>query len=301
LKILRTPDKCFHNLPDYDFEPHYTVIKDDDGSEIRIHHVDEGPRDAQPILLMHGNPTWSYLYRKMIPELVKTGRRVIAVDLVGCGRSDKPSKKKDYTLGRHCEWMSKWLRANELNNISLFCQDWGGTIGLNLVAQYPERFDRVIASNTGIPRGDGGNKWLKVWLFVMRFAPLFPWSFAFRNTLQGNPSKEELYAYEKAPFPNVRFQAGITKFPQLITIFPDNPELSINLKTWEKLECFEKPFLTVFGDRDPVSRGGERRFQKRVPGAQGQNHKIIAGAGHFIQEDVPELLVIEIVKFLDVN
>ena len=145
MKILRTPDACFDNLPDYDYQPHYTTIRDEDGTEIRIHHIDEGPRDAEPILLMHGNPTWAYLYRKMIPGLLKSGRRVIAVDLVGLGRSDKPANKSDYTLARHYRWMSDWMVAMDLKHITLFCQDWGGTIGLSMVTEHPERFDRVIA------------------------------------------------------------------------------------------------------------------------------------------------------------
>lgn len=302
MKVLRTPDECFANLPGFDYRPCYTTIQDEDGSAIRLHHIDEGPRDAEPILLMHGNPTWSYLYRHMIPGLVATGRRVIAVDLVGCGRSDKPAKKNDYTLARHCDWLSKWLLANDLNHITLFCQDWGGTLGLYLAAEFPERFDRVIASNTGVPRGDGGNFILKLWLFAMRLRKRFPWKLAFRPALgRQGVTEEEFRAYEKAPFPSAQYQAGITQFPQLIAIFPDNPGLVINLKTWEKLEKFDKPFLTLFGDKDPISRGAEKRFQNKVPGAKGQAHKIIAGAGHFIQEDKPQELLAEIIAFLNVK
>ena len=302
MKMLRTPDSCFDNLPGYNFEPHYTTITDSDGSEIRIHSVDEGPRDAEPILLMHGNPSWAYLYRHMIPALVATGRRVIAVDLVGCGRSDKPAKKKYYTLARHYEWMSKWLLANELSNITLFCQDWGGTIGLYLVSEFPERFDRIIASNTGIPAGEGGNKWLRWWLKIMKILPIFPFKMGFREAvLRPQFSDAEFLAYQKAPFPQRKYQAGIRQFPQLIAILPDNPGVPLNRAIWEKLKKFDKPFLTLFGEKDRVSYRGERRFKKIVPGAQGQNHKIIAGAGHFIQEDAPEELIAEMIPFLDVR
>ncbi|GAB2513301.1 haloalkane dehalogenase [Microbulbifer agarilyticus] len=302
MDMLRTPDECFENLPGYDFAPHYTTILDDDGTEIRIHHVDEGPRDAEPILLMHGNPSWAYLYRKMIPGLLQSGRRVIAVDLVGCGRSDKPARKQYYTLARHMDWMKKWLLANDLRNITLFCQDWGGTIGLHLVAKFPERFDRVIASNTGVPTGKGGNRYLDIWLAVMRWMPSFPWKIAFKNTIQCEQFNQAKFdAYRKAPFPARRYQAGILQFPQLIAIHPDNPGVPLNEETWAGLKQFHKPFLTLFGSRDPVSRGFEKIFQKYVPGAQGQAHKIIRGGGHFIQEDKPEELVAEILPFLEVH
>ena len=300
MKILRTPDACFDNLPDYDYQPHYTTIRDEDGTEIRIHHIDEGPRDAEPILLMHGNPTWAYLYRKMIPGLLKSGRRVIAVDLVGLGRSDKPANKSDYTLARHYRWMSDWMVAMDLKHITLFCQDWGGTIGLSMVTEHPERFDRVIASNTGIPTGKGGNCWLKIWLFVMNYLPTFPWKLAFRRTiLTPDFSVAEFNAYRKAPYPKRAYQAGIRQFAQLIAIYPDNPGVALNKAIWEKLKAFDKPLLTLFGKHDPVSRGFDKVFQKHVPGAQGQNHQLIKGAGHFIQEDKPEELVKHIIAFLE--
>lgn len=298
MKVLRTPDACFEGLPDYDFEPHYTTITADDGTPIRIHHVDEGPADAEPILLLHGNPSWSYLYRHMIPELVKSGRRVIALDLVGCGRSDKPARRKDYSLARHCDWLTQWLLANDLQHITLFCQDWGGTLGLHLVSHHPERFDRVIASNTGVPTGDHGTRFMRIWVTVMRYAPFFPWRLTFRKALQKTLSDKEYAAYEKAPFPSIRYQAGILKFPILITVFPDHPEIDINRTTWKKLAEFEKPFLTLFGNRDPVTRGGHKLFQRHVPGAQGQNHKIIEGGGHFIQEEKAEELVSEVLQFI---
>lgn len=298
MKVLRTPDACFEGLPDYDYEPHYTTIETDDGTELRLHHIDEGPADAEPILLMHGNPTWSYLYRHMIPGLLKTGRRVIALDLVGCGRSDKPARKKDYTLARHCDWVTKWLLANDLKNITLFCQDWGGIMGLYMVARHPERFDRVIASNTGVPVGKGSNRFLRLWQAGMRYAPFFPWRLVFRKALQRKLTPQEYAAYEKAPFPKLKYQAGIIKFPTLITVFADHPELAVNRDTWEKLKSFDKPFLTLFGNRDPVTKGVEKAFQRHVPGARGQAHKIIDGGGHFIQEEKPAELVAEVVRFL---
>ena len=302
MQILRTPDHCFQNLPDYNFEPHYTTIQDEDGTNIRIHYIDEGPKDAEPILLMHGNPSWSYVYRKMIPGLLATGRRVIAVDLVGCGRSDKPAKKSDYTLARHIDWMEKWLLAMDINNITLVCQDWGGTIGLNMVADYPERFDRIVMANTGIPTGDGANRWLRVWLLVMKWLPSFPWKLAFKKVIITPDFNDEIFdAYRKAPFPQRKYQAGIRQFPQLIAIFPNNPGVAQNRAAWEKLKKFEKPVLTLFGNLDPVTKGSHVRYIKGIPGAEGQNHKIIKGGGHFIQEDKPEELVENISEFLKVS
>lgn len=301
MKVLRTPDSCFENLPGYNYKPHYTTIKDDDGTEIRIHSIDEGPRDAEPILLMHGNPSWSYIWRKMIPGLLASGRRVIAVDLVGCGRSDKPAKKSDYTLARHVDWIQKWLLANDLNNITLVCQDWGGTIGLNVVADNPERFDRIVATNTGIPLGKG-NTWLYWWLKIMKWMPLFPFDTALRKAIL-NPAftEQEYAAYHKAPFPRQKYQVGIRQFPQLITISADNPGLPQNLAAWEKLKSFEKPVITLFGNKDPVTRGMHKIFKRDIRGTKGQNHKLIEGGGHFIQEDKPDELVAEIIPFLDVK
>jgi haloalkane dehalogenase len=156
MKVLRTPDSRFDELEDYAFDPHYTEVADGEGGMLRIHHVDEGSKEAAPILLLHGQPTWSYLYRKMIPILAEAGHRVLAPDLVGMGRSDKPAERSDYTYARHVDWLSKWLVANDLEDITLFCQDWGGLIGLRLVAAFPDRFARVIAANTALPDGSRG-------------------------------------------------------------------------------------------------------------------------------------------------
>ena len=299
MKVLRTPDSQFENLMDYDFPPTYTTIQDVDGTHIRIHSVDVGPKDADPILLMHGNPTWSYLYRHMIKALEKTGRRVIALDLVGCGRSDKPAKRKYYTLARHHDWYCKWLEANNLDNITLVCQDWGGTLGLKLVAKYPERFARVFATNTGLPTGQGGSKLLKWWLRLMKFAIAFPWKYAFEaNFVKTKPTHDEMKAF-KAPFPSRKYQAGIVKFPQLIAIFPDNPGVPANREAWAKLASFDKPFLTVFGNKDPVTRKIEKRLIDHIPGCRKQSHTILDGIGHFSPEEAPDALLKHLIPFLD--
>ena len=298
MTLLRTPDERFQGLSDYAFEPHYITISDSDGSKIRVHYVDEGPREAPTILLMHGNPTWVYLYRFMIPGLVAAGNRVIAVDLVGCGRSDKPAKRSDYNQARHVEWMSRWLEAADLNDITLFCQDWGGTIGLHLVADYPDRFARVIASNTGLPTGQG-NKALKLWQLIMRFFWAFPFKRAMGSALMRPLSDEEWAAYT-APFATLRQQAGVLTFPRLIGVTPDNPSAQGNRAALEKLGSFEKPFLTLFGGKDPMSKGAKARLQKTIPGSRGQAHKVYPEAGHFIQEEVPNELVADILAFMKV-
>lgn len=296
MEIRRTPDERFSNLEGYRYKPNYTEIVDADGTRLRINHVDEGPRDAKPILLIHGNPTWSYLYRKMIDPLVAAGHRVIAVDLIGCGRSDKPLLKSDYTLARHYDWMSKWLLAMNLKNITLFCQDWGGTIGLYLVSAFPERFDRVIASNTGLPEGQGESEFMKMWVGMMKAATTFP----FPMLPQGMVHKltEGEFAAYMAPFPSDEYMSGIISFPILIAVQSDNPGVPLNKKAWVGLEKFDKPFLTLFGELDPVAKGADVNMQKRIPGAKGQAHHVFPNAHHFIQEDVPEGLVEHILRFI---
>lgn len=299
MKMLRTPDERFSNLPGFPYPPHYLTIRDEDGTELRVAYIDEGPRDADPILLMHGNPTWSYLYRKMIPGLLKTGRRVIAIDLPGTGRSDKPAERSDYTLARHYDWASKWFTTLNLNNITLFCQDWGGTIGLFLVSRYPDHFARVVASNTGMPTGEGESDFMKMWVGMMAVATEFPWPML-ETGMVTKLSQEELAAY-RAPYPTSAYEYCLITWPSLITVQPDNPGLPLNLAAWESLQKFNKPFLTLFGELDPVGRGWEKRAQEKIPGARGQDHQIIANAHHFIQEDAADELVARIARFLEVK
>jgi haloalkane dehalogenase len=286
MNLLRTPDVRFESLPDWDFEPTYDAILDADGSEIRIHAVDQGPRGAPPVLLLHGEPSWSYLYRGMISDLAGRGHRVLAPDLVGFGRSDKPSDPADYTFERHVNWMSQWLHARDLSNITLFCQDWGGLIGLRLVAAFPDRFARVVVANTGLPIGTGWSEAFKRWLDYSQSTPVLPVGAIVQGATVRKLSDAEVAAYD-APFPDETYKAGARRFPALVPITPEHASVAENKAAWKVLEAFHRPFLTAFSDSDPVTKGGDKLFQDRVPGAKGQAHVTIAGAGHFLQEDKP--------------
>jgi len=280
-RVLRTPDECFANIPDFPYVPHYLEI-----GGLRIACIDEGPRDAAPILLMHGEPTWSFLYRKMIPPLLDAGHRVIAPDLVGFGRSDKPSHKADYSYRNHVLWMTAWLEAMDLRQVTLFCQDWGSLIGLRMLTAAPDRFARAILANGGLPTGTGRSvpSAFKVWRAFARWSPWFPIGRIVATGCATALSPAEVAAYD-APFPTRRHRLAARLFPRFVPAEPDNPEREANEAAWRVLEHWNKPFLTLFSTRDPITRGGERAFQQRVPGAAGQPHTAIRGAGHFLQED----------------
>lgn len=294
MKVYRTPDERFANLPDFPFKPHYREIKVSDGTALRLHYLDEGPAIAEPILLMHGEPSWCFLYRKVIAGLVAKGYRAIAPDLVGFGRSDKPSEKSDYTYERHVRWMGDWLNGLDLKRLTLFCQDWGGLIGLRLVAAFPERFSRVVVANTGLPVGNAFSPAFEQWLNLSQSVPEMPvGQIVNMGTLRGLSAAEQ--AAYNAPFPDESYKMGARVFPTLVPITPEHASVAENQRAWQVLEKFEKPFLTAFSDSDMITRGGEKTFQERVPGAQGRRHVTISKAGHFLQEDQPE----ELTRVLD--
>lgn len=286
MELLRTPDDRFDNLPDFPFAPHYVTVTDAGGDVLRIASIDEGPRDASPVLLMHGEPSWSYLYRKVVP-LLSGAHRVLAPDLIGFGRSDKLAAKEDYTYERHVAWMSAWLVALDLKDITLFCQDWGGLIGLRLVAAFPERFARVIVANTGLPEGSGMTDGFQNWLQMSQSIPVFPAGMIVNMGAQRELSPEEIAAYD-APYPDETYKAGARIFPTLVPVTPEHASVAENQAAWKVLEAFDKPFLTAFGDADPITKGGDASFQRRVAGAKGRKHQIVEGGGHFLQEDKPE-------------
>ena len=291
MKTLRTPDERFAALPDFPFEPHYVEVDDGDGGTIRVHYLDEGPPDAETVLLMHGEPSWCFLYRTMIPVLVDAGLRCIAPDLVGFGRSDKPVEQTDFTYARHVEWMRQALFDRlDVTGATLVGQDWGGLIGLRLVAEHPERFSRAVAANTGMPTGDRPmSDAFLAWQKYSQETPDFHVGGIVKGGCRTDLSSEVVAAYD-APFPDDSFKAGARIFPLLVPTTPTDPAAAANQTAWESLSRFDKPFLTAFSDSDPVTNGGERVFQAKVAGAVGQPHTTIEGGGHFLQEDKgPEL------------
>ncbi|MCW2605460.1 MAG: haloalkane dehalogenase [Frankiales bacterium] len=292
MDALRTPDERFTDLPGYPWEPAYVPTSDG----LRMAVLDEGPRDAPVVLLLHGEPTWSYLYRKMVPPLLEAGLRVVAPDLVGFGRSDKPREVSDHTYARHVEWVRSALFGSssdgglDLRDVVLFCQDWGGLIGLRLVGEHPDRFRAVCASNTGLPDGSAamGPEWQQFRAFVDA-TPDLPVGFLVTSGCLQGLSEPEAAAYD-APFPDASYKAGPRAFPGLIPQSADDPAAPAQQAAWRSLEQFRKPFLCAFSDGDPITAGADRVLLGRVPGTQDQPHTVVAGASHFVQEDRgPEL------------
>ncbi len=304
MQILRTPDERFAGLPDYPFDPNYAEIAavpgDVGGQSLRVHYLDEGPRDASPVLLMHGEPSWSFLYRHMIPPIVAAGHRVIAPDLVGFGRSDKPGDTTDYTYARHVAWMNELLFGHlDLADITYFGQDWGGLIGLRLVAAAPDRYARVVVANTGLPIGDGRlSEAFLNWQRFSRESPVFPIGGIINGGCATDLSPEVITGYD-APFPDETFKAGARIFPSLVPSMPDDPASADNAAAWDVLDQFHKPWLCAFSDQDAVTKGGEGVFLRRVPGTVGQPHTTIVGGGHFVQEDKGPELAEVVIRFID--
>jgi len=286
MKSLRTPDARFENLPDYDFTPNYCEV----GDGLRLHYVDAGEVNARTIILMHGEPSWSYLYRFMIRQLTAAGFRVLAPDLIGFGKSDKPTEFSDYSYTSHVAWMQAWLDHVDVSEAVLFCQDWGGMIGLRLVAENPDRFAAVMAANTGLPIGKGtpSEVFLK-WQKFSQTVPVFPTGQILQGATTRTLSEAEVAAYD-APYPDETYKAGARIFPALVPTDPSMEGVAENIEAWTVLKNWEKPFLTGFSDQDPVTKGGEQIFQKLIPGTAGQPHAIVKGGGHFLQEDVHERL-----------
>ncbi len=281
MDVLRTPDDRFADVPDFPFEPRYTTHPDG----VRIAHVEVG--EGRPVLLMHGEPSWSFLYRRVMPLLADAGLRAVAPDLVGFGRSDKPAAQGDYSYARHVGWMSSWLESTDLTDAILFGQDWGGLIGLRLLAAHPDRFSAVVVANTGLPTGEQRmSEAFLQWREFSRTAERFDVGRVIVNGTVTALGEEVVAAYD-APFPDDRFKAGTRVFPSLVPITPDDPAAADQRAAWEVLRSWDKPFSTAFSDADPVTAGGERPFRKLVPGAARSPHRTIGGAGHFLQEDAP--------------
>ncbi len=289
MDVLRTPDSRFENLEGYPFVANYIDVTASDSPPVRMHFLDEGPDDGPPIVLLHGEPTWSYLYRTMIPPLAEAGNRVLAPDLIGFGRSDKPSRIEDYTYLRHVEWVTAWLERLRLTEVTLFVQDWGSLIGLRIAAEQSDRIARVVVANGFLPAAQRRpSPGFVAWRAFARYSPVLP---AGRIVSAGTGRRvpPKVRAGYDAPFPDKTYQAGARAFPQLVPTSPDNPAVPANRAAWDALGRWEKPFLAIFGAHDPILGQADRPLIEHVPGAAGQPHARIK-ASHFIQEDSgPEL------------
>lgn len=284
METLRTPDERFVGLPDWPYASHYADVRAD-GAPLRMAYVDEGARDARPVLLLHGEPTWGYLYRDMIPPLLAEGLRVIAPDLIGFGRSDKPLLREEYTYARHVAWLADLLAQLDLRDTILVCQDWGGLIGLRVVAEHADRFSAVVASNTFLPTGDQDlGEAFQAWRTFSQEVAEFPVGAIVNGGSARDLNEAEVAAFN-APFPEERFKAGARQFPALVPASPEDPAAPANRAAWEVLQRWEKPFVCAFGDSDPITRGADTVLRKLIPGAEGQPHVTLEGVAHFSQHD----------------
>jgi haloalkane dehalogenase len=284
MDVLRTPDSRFENLEGYPFVANYLDVAASDTPPLRMHFLDEGPIDGPPIVLLHGEPTWSYLYRTMISPLADAGNRVLAPDLIGFGRSDKPSRIDDYTYLRHVEWVTSWFEQLRLKDVTLFVQDWGSLIGLRIAAEQGDRIGRLVVANGFLPAGQRrASRAFSAWRAFARYSPVLPAGrLVAAGTVRRIPPK--VRAGYDAPFPDKAYQAGARAFPQLVPTSVDNPAIPANRAAWDALGQWEKPFLAIFGRRDPLLGRADRPLIKHIPGAAGQPHARI-NASHFIQED----------------
>jgi haloalkane dehalogenase len=287
MSILRTPESRFENLKDFNFEPNYLELSHKSES-MRMHYLDENKDSNDVVLLLHGEPTWCYLYRHIIPILTKAGKRVIAPDLIGFGKSDKLTNKEDYTYANHIMWVSQLFDHLQLDNVILFAQDWGGLIGLRILAENPEKFSGLVVSNSGLPIGSGASEGFKQWLNYSQTVEDFN---AGKIVYQGSLKALDNYEIDayNAPFPDDSFKVAARVFPTIVPITKEHAEVEENIKAWEVLKKFDRPTVAIFGEHDASFRGGDKYIIEKITGAKGMNHQRI-NAGHFSQENQPELI-----------
>ena len=301
MQFLRTPEHCFEQITDFSYAPQYLQVDDTEAGSLRLHYIDEGPNDADIVLMLHGEPSWGYLYRKMINPVVAAGYRVIAPDLIGFGKSDKPTQRSDYTYQRHLDWVRQIVIQLNLKDITLVCQDWGGLLGLRLVAEHADLFARVLAANTMLPTGDhAASEAFLNWQTFSQEVEIFPVAGIIKGATVTPLSPEVLAAYD-APFPDETYKAGVRQFPLLVPTTPDNPASEANRLAWQSLQQFTKPFITAFSDSDPITAGGDKVLQKLIPGCKGQAHTTIEQGGHFLQEDQGKQLAEVLLTFMHAN
>ena len=280
MQVYRTPDDRFARLPEFSFAPHYHELQ----SGLRLHYLDEGPRDGPPVLLLHGEPTWAYLWRHMIPLLVARGHRVLVPDLIGFGRSDKLLGRESYSYAGQVAWIREWVEALDLSGLTLGCQDWGSLIGLRVAAEQPDRFAAIALANGGLPDGQDPPRAFAIWRAFARYSPIFPIGRIVARGTRRRLSADEIAAYD-APFPTAASKAATRAYPPLVP-FKGNAAVPDQLRAWEVFRRWEKPFVCCFSDGDPITRGGDAIWLERVPGTRGMPHRTLHG-GHFIQEDDP--------------
>lgn len=291
MNVLRTSDARFTDLPDFPWAPGYTDI---DG--LRMAHVEDG--EGPIVLMLHGEPTWSFLYRKMIPGVAAAGLRAIAPDLIGFGRSDKLPDVADYSYQRHVDWLVAWIEAHDLRDITLFCQDWGSLLGLRIAAEHPDRFARIVVGNGFLPIADRpAPTAFKVWRAFARYTPVFPIGRIVQAGTARRLTAAEVAAYD-APFPSESYKQAARAFPRLVPTEPDDPAVPANRAAWAALGSWEKPFLTAFGKKDPILGWADKLLQRHVPGTKGQPHRPLPHASHFLQEDAGEELAGLIADFV---
>lgn len=292
MPIIRTPDECFSNLPDFPFMPHYVEI-----NGLRVHYVDEG--EGEVILCLHGEPSWAYLYRKMIPPL-STKHRVIAMDFIGFGRSDKLTERDDYSFQMHHDTLTGFITALALDNITLVAQDWGGELGLPVATEMPQRFARLVIMNTGLPTGDetpseGFLRWRH---FAERVTDMSIGRVIRSSAVYPDSIPPEVIAAYDAPFPDASYKAGAAVWPLLVPIHPNDPGAAEMKQARQILSKWDKPALVMFSDGDPITRGGDRFFRKLIPTAKDQPEIVIKDAGHFLQEEKGEEIAQYILDFM---
>ncbi|BBZ72444.1 haloalkane dehalogenase [Mycobacterium paraseoulense] len=299
MQTLRTPDESFDHVPDFPYAPRYCEVPDGEGGLLRVAWVQDGPEGADPVLMLHGEPSWSFLYRKMIPVLAGAGHRVICPDLVGFGRSDKPARREDHSYARHVEWMrAVAFDVLDLRNVTLVGQDWGGLIGLRLAAEHPDRFARLVVANTGLPTGEQPmpDVWWRFREAITTAPTLRVGAFVQGGCRQ--PMSDDVRAGYDAPFPADEYCAGPRAMPGLVPTSPDDPAAAANKAAWATLSGSPTPMLVAFSDSDPITGPMGAIFRREMRGAQGIEHPLIRGAGHFLQEDAGEELAGHIVEFL---